>query len=64
MPGALAPDVGHWAIMTDEYRVYTYPVIIGGGKRFFPALERKIDLELVETRTFSRGMTLLKYRVK
>lgn len=31
-----------------------YPVLVGGGIPFFPQRERLVDLELVETGTFTR----------
>src|ERR687891_2121562 len=37
--------------LVDEYGLFVSPVVLGGGTRFFPALEDRIDLELVETRT-------------
>jgi dihydrofolate reductase len=49
--------------LIDEYRAMVYPVLVGGGKPFFPRRERRVDLELVETRTFSSGVVLLRYRV-
>ncbi len=39
--------------LIDEYRARVYPVLVGGGIPFFPQQERRVDLELVETRTFS-----------
>ena len=39
--------------LIDEYRAMVYPVLVGGGIPFFPRRERRVDLELVETRTFS-----------
>lgn len=39
--------------LIDEYRARVYPVLVGGGLPFFPERERRVDLELVETRTFS-----------
>jgi dihydrofolate reductase len=47
----------------DEYRARVYPVLVGGGIPFFPRCERKVDLELVETRPFSSGVVYLRYRV-
>jgi dihydrofolate reductase len=47
--------------LIDEYRLFVRPVILGGGKPYFPPLERAIDLTLVETRTFSQGVVLLRY---
>lgn len=49
--------------LIDEYRVMVYPVLVGGGIPFFPRRERRVDLELVETRTFSSGVVYLRYRV-
>jgi hypothetical protein len=40
-----------------------YPVLVGGGIPFFPQRERRVDLELVETRTFSSRVVYLRYRV-
>jgi dihydrofolate reductase len=48
--------------LVDEYRLYVHPVVLGGGTRFFPPLDERIDLELVQTRTFESGVTLLRYR--
>ena len=49
--------------LIDEYRVIVYPVLVGGGSPFFPHRERRVDLELVETRTFSSGVVDLRHRV-
>jgi dihydrofolate reductase len=49
--------------LIDEYRVRVCPVLVGGGVSFFPQRERQVDLELVETRTFSSGVVYLRYRV-
>jgi dihydrofolate reductase len=49
--------------LIDEYRAMVYPVLIGGGIPFFPRGERRVDLELVETRTFSSRVVYLRYRV-
>jgi hypothetical protein len=40
-----------------------YPVLVGGGVRYFPANQRRVDLELVATRTFGSGVVSLRYRV-
>jgi dihydrofolate reductase len=48
--------------LIDEYRLFVSPVVLGGGTPFFPPLEQKIDLELVETRTFHPGVAYLHYR--
>jgi len=49
--------------LIDEYRARVYPVLLGGGIPFFAQRERRVDLELVETRTFSSGVAYLHYRV-
>ncbi|MFJ8112088.1 dihydrofolate reductase family protein [Streptomyces sp. NPDC096132] len=49
--------------LIDEYRAMVYPVLVGGGIPFFPRRERRVDLELVETRTFSSKFVYLRYRV-
>ena len=49
--------------LIDEYRARVYPVLVGGGIPFFAQRERRVDLELAETRTFSSGVVYLRYRV-
>src|SRR4051812_16875495 len=49
--------------LIDEYRPKVYPVLVGGGIPFFPHRERRVDLELVESRTFSSDVAYLRYRV-
>ena len=49
--------------LIDEYRARVYPVLAGGGIPFFPRRERRVDLELVQTRTFSSRVVYLRYRV-
>ncbi|AKN74947.1 deaminase [Streptomyces sp. PBH53] len=49
--------------LIDEYRARVYPVLVGGGVPFFPRHGRRVDLELVETRTFSSRIVYLRYRV-
>jgi dihydrofolate reductase len=49
--------------LIDEYRARVYPVLVGGGIPYFPQAERRVDLELVETRTFSSRVVYLRYRV-
>jgi dihydrofolate reductase len=48
--------------LIDEYRLFVSPVVLGGGTRFFPALAERVDLELVETRTFGSRVVYLRYR--
>ena len=49
--------------LIDEYRAMVYPVLVGGGIPYFPQRERRVELELVETRTFSSSVVHLRYRV-
>jgi len=49
--------------LIDEYRARVYPVLLGGGIPYFSQRERRVDLELVETRTFSSRVVYLRYRV-
>ncbi len=49
--------------LIDEYRPRVYPVLVGGGIPFFPRHQRRVDLSLVETRTFSSRVVYLRYRV-
>ena len=48
--------------LVDEYRLFVSPVLLGGGTTYFPALEERIDLELIETRTFGSRVVYLRYR--
>ena len=48
--------------LIDEYRVFVSPVVLGGGTPYFPALDERIDLELVETRTFGSRVVYVRYR--
>jgi dihydrofolate reductase len=47
--------------LIDEYGLFVNPVILGGGTPYFPALDDKIELELVETRTFGSRVVYLRY---
>lgn len=49
--------------LIDEYQLMVHPVLVGGGIAFFPQHERRVDLELVDTRTFSSKVVYLRYRV-
>ena len=47
--------------LIDEYRLFVYPVAVGGGIPFFPR-DHRVDMELAETRTFSSRVVYLRYR--
>ncbi len=48
--------------LIDEYRVRLCPVLVGGGRPFFPHREDRVNLELIESRTFSSKVVYLRYR--
>lgn len=50
--------------LVDEYRLRICPVLVGGGRPFFPRGERQVGLELLSTRTFSTGAVALRYGVR
>jgi len=47
--------------LIDEYRLFVSPVVLGAGTPFFPAVDERIDLELVETRAFGSRVVYLRY---
>jgi dihydrofolate reductase len=48
--------------LIDEYRQFVSPVVLGGGTPYFPPLGKRLDLELVETRTFGSRVVYVRYR--
>jgi dihydrofolate reductase len=49
--------------LVDEFVMIVSPVLVGGGKRFFPDGVR-LDLELIEERRFRKGVVVLRYAVR
>ena len=47
--------------LVDEFRIVIHPVILGGGKPFFPNLKAPTNLTLLETHRFSSGAMYLRY---
>ena len=47
--------------LIDEVRLFVNPVILGAGTPYLPALEDRIGLKLLETRTFGSGVVYLRY---
>ena len=50
--------------LIDEFRYFVNPVVLGGGTPYFPALDEKVDLKLVETRTFAGRVVYLRYTLR
>ena len=50
--------------LIDEYRPVVHPVLIGGGRPFFPPVEQQRALELVSSKTFGSGVVASRYRVR
>jgi len=48
--------------LVDEYHLFVYPVIVGGGKPFFPPTQASLELKLVETRSFASRIASLRYQ--
>lgn len=47
--------------LIDEFLLFVSPVAVGGGKPFFPRGHDRVDLELLEVRTFASGVVYLRY---
>jgi len=47
--------------LIDEYRPIVHPVVLGGGKPFFPPVDQPLNLRLVETHAFGSGVVYLRY---
>lgn len=59
------PELAAQAIrsgLVDELQMILCPVVVGGGKRFFPEGVR-LDLELLEERRFGNGIVVLRHAV-
>jgi dihydrofolate reductase len=47
--------------LIDEYRPIVYPVLVGGGMPYFPHHDRRVNLDLVESRTLSSRVVDSRY---
>ena len=50
------------ADLVDEFRIWTFPVLLGSGKRLFSQPEARRRLRLVKSRTTSNGVVMAIYR--
>jgi dihydrofolate reductase len=60
------PALGAHAIragLVDEYHLFVWPVVVGGGKHFFPNRAR-LQLELLDERRFGNGAVYVRYRTQ
>jgi dihydrofolate reductase len=60
------PDLAAHAIkagLVDEWHLFVVPVVVGGGKRSLPT-DIRLNLELLDERSFGNGMVYLHYRTK
>jgi dihydrofolate reductase len=48
--------------LIDEWQLFVSPVLLSGGTRYFPTLDERINLELVETKTFGSRVVYVRYR--
>lgn len=46
--------------LIDECHLFVYPTVLGDGIPFFPKVERQLEFELAETRTFPGGIVFLR----
>lgn len=50
------------ADLIDEYRILTYPVVLGSGKRLFGSGAVPAAFELVKSRSTAKGVVISVYR--
>lgn len=48
--------------LVDEYRLMTFPIVLGSGKRLFGETSDTTTLQLVDTKTVGSGIVILTYQ--
>jgi dihydrofolate reductase len=48
--------------LIDEFRIFVNPVVLGSGKPVFKGIHDKLNLKLIESKTFRSGNVLLCYQ--
>lgn len=48
--------------LIDEFHLLISPIVLGGGTPYFPTLDARVPLELVESRTFGSRVVYARYR--
>ena len=62
--GATLAGAAMRAGLIDEYTIVTHPVLVGGGRPFFSALDSWVHLDLVEMRSFPGGVLMTRYETR
>lgn len=47
--------------LVDEFRIMTFPVVLGSGRRLFPESKNKLQMRLGESCTFASGVIVNRY---
>lgn len=48
--------------LIDEYQLILVPTVLGGGRTMFGELQSKMDLKLMDSRSFKNGNVFLRYK--
>lgn len=50
--------------LVDEFHLVIHPILLGGGKPLFNNFNERVNLKMIEARSYSSGLVLLKYSSK